>query len=131
MTITITAKQRDAVHDQLLDRLSGIGDIELAIESKDYETAQYLGKEYADDLRLLDDLGYGAGGGEAVDLTAPPDVLRRALPRLRDVAERHTASLGAELTEVKKIKDRNQVVSEVCASVLADLDAAEPAETKD
>ena len=126
MTITISAKHRDAVHDQLVDRLSGIGDIELAIKSKNYEAAQRLGKEYADDLRLLDDLGYGSGNGEAVDLNAPPDVLRRALPRLRELADRHTASLEPEWAEVEGIKKRNRLVSEACEAVLDKLGVGEP-----
>ena len=33
MSLTITAAQRDALYDQILDRLSGIGDIELAIQA--------------------------------------------------------------------------------------------------
>ena len=33
MSLTITAAQRDALYDQILDRLSGIGDIELAIRA--------------------------------------------------------------------------------------------------
>lgn len=59
MTVTITSAQRDALYDQILDRLSGIGDIELAIQLENYDAAERLGREYSDDLRLLlDDLGF-------------------------------------------------------------------------
>ena len=51
--ITITVEQRDALYDQILDRLSGIGDIELAIQTENYEGAERLSQEYVDDLRLL------------------------------------------------------------------------------
>jgi len=125
MTPTVTAQQRDALVDQILDRLSGIGDIELAIRSRNYEAAERIGREYSDDLRLLDDLGLGDGHGEPVDLTAPPEVLCRALPRLRELAERHTASLEPELAEVEEIKRRNRLVSEACEAVLANLSATE------
>ena len=48
---TITAAQQDALRDQVLDRLSGVGDIELAVRSGDYSTAERIGAEYSDDLR--------------------------------------------------------------------------------
>jgi hypothetical protein len=81
MTITITAAQRDALYDQLLDRLIGIGDIQVPIQ------AERIGREYSDDLRLLlDVLGSGDGNGEPVELSAPPKVLRRILPRLLERA---------------------------------------------
>jgi hypothetical protein len=77
----ITAAQRDALYDQILDRLSGIGDIEVAIQARDYEHAERIGREYSDDLRLLlDDLGIGEGDGGSVELNTPPEVLRRVLP---------------------------------------------------
>ncbi len=97
MTLTITAEQRDALYGQILDRLSGIGDIELAVRAENYEAADHLGREYSDDLRLVtDDLGWGEGTGETVELTTPPDVLRRALSRLRDAAVSHDASQREE-----------------------------------
>jgi hypothetical protein len=124
MSPTITAEQRDALYDQILDRLSGIGDIETAIQSQKYDAAERIGREYSDDLRLLlDDLGIGDGQGEPVELTAPPEVLQRILPRLREVAMNHTASLESELAEVQAVAERNRLVSEACASVLGDLDA--------
>ncbi len=126
MSHTITAAQRDALYDQILDRLSGIGDIELAIQSENYTTAERLGREYSDDLRLLlDGLGIGDGNGDPVELTAPPEVLRRVLPRLRKQARNHTASLEPELIEASEVTERNRLVSEACEAVLAGLDKAE------
>jgi hypothetical protein len=120
---TITAAQRDALHDQILDRLSGIGDIEVAIEAENYDDAERIGREYSDDLRLLlDDLGVGDGNGEPVELTASPGVLRRTLPRLRDLAINHTVGLESEWAEVEAIKGRNRLVSEACETVLAALE---------
>lgn len=55
--MTITAAQRDALYDQILDRLSGIGDIWMAASNEQFETADRLGREYRDESRpLLDDL---------------------------------------------------------------------------
>jgi hypothetical protein len=126
MTPTITAEQRNALYDQILDRLSGIGDIELAIHSENYDVAERLGQEYSDDLRLLlDDLGLGDGNGEPVELTASPEVLRRVLPRLRQLADGHTAGLEPEWIEIATVRERNRLVSEACEAVLASLDGAQ------
>jgi hypothetical protein len=127
MSLSITAVQRDAVYDQLLDRLSGIGDIELAIQSENYATAQRLVREYADDLQLLEDLGFGDQSCEPIELTSPPEVLRRGLPRLRELAERYTSGLESELAEAGQIKKRNRLVSEACEAVLVGLDQVEAA----
>jgi hypothetical protein len=73
---------------------------------------------------LLGDLGIGEGNGEPVELTAPPEVLRRVLPRLRQLALNHTASLEPELVEVQEVTARNRLVSEACETVLAGLNSS-------
>jgi hypothetical protein len=128
MSVAITAAQRDALYDQILDRLSGIGDIELAIHAQNYDDAERLAREYSDDLRLLlDDLGLGNQDREPVELTAPPALLRRVLPRLRKLADRHTSGLKSELAEAVQIVERNRLVSEACEAVLVGLDQLETA----
>lgn len=123
MTPTITAAQRDALYDQILDRLSGIGDIEVAIQAHNYQAAERLGREYCDDLRLLlDDLGLGDGSAEPVELSVPAEILRRVLPRLRELAEGHSANLEAEWLEAGALKERNRLVAEACGAVLAGLE---------
>jgi hypothetical protein len=125
MTPTISAAQRDALYDQILDRLSGIGDIEVAIQAENYEDAERIGREYCDDLRLLlDDLGIGDGSGEPVELTTPPAVLRRVLPRLRDRAAEHNAGLESGWAEVQELKERNRLVAETCEELLSVLEVS-------
>jgi hypothetical protein len=125
MSLAITGAQRDALYDQVLDRLSGIGDIEVAIRAQNYDIAERIGHEYLDELRLLlEDLGLGEGDGKPVELTAPPELLRRALPRLRRQAESYTASLEPGLIEVREITERNQLVCEACEAVLSELDGS-------
>lgn len=122
MSPTINSEQRDALYDQILDRLTGIGDIEIAIRAGDFDAAARLGLEYSDDLRLLiDDLGFGAGNGEPAELTSAPEVLRRALPRLRDLSAGHSASHEAEFAEISLIRDRSRLIGEACADVLNEL----------
>lgn len=123
MSFTITAAQRDAFYDQILDRLSGIGDIELAISAENYHEAQRLGREYSDDLRLLDALGFGEGSGDPVTLTTSPKVLLRTLPRLRDSADRLTASMEPQRAEVDELRERNSLISEACEALLPALDS--------
>ena len=122
--ITITVEQRDALYDQILDRLSGIGDIELAIQTENYEGAERLSQEYVDDLRLLlEDLGFGDGSGEPVALGSSPELLRRGLSRLREQAVRHAESIEPEWLEACELRERNRWVSEACTAVLDGLDA--------
>ena len=95
MRPTITAAQREALYDQLLDRLSGIGDIELAIQAQDYAEAERIAREYCEDLRLLlDGLGIGEGNGRPVALATCPEVLRRALPPAAGAGREALGQLG-------------------------------------
>ncbi len=123
MTLTISAEQRDALYGQILDRLSGIGDVWLAVSSENFDAAERLGQAYSDDLRLVtDDLGWGKASGETIELSTPPDVLRRALSRLRDAAVSHEASQREERAEVREAEERNHLIVEACRQVLTDLD---------
>ncbi len=128
MTVTITQAQRDAVYDQILDRLSGIDDIWTAASKADFGTADRLGREYSDELRLvLDDLGWGDGPGvEIVELTTAPDVLRRVFGRMRDSAAGERARRQAGWIETRQLEERNRLVGEACEAVLAELDAEGP-----
>lgn len=126
MSIAITARQRDLLYDEILDRLSGIGDVWLAVCAKDFERAGRLALAYSDDLRIVgDDLGWGDAHDRApIELTTPPDVLRRALARMRDGAQRLDASEEAERSQLRANQEHNQLVAETCRQLLADLDAA-------
>jgi hypothetical protein len=123
MTLTITAEQRDALYDQIFERLSGIGDVWLAVRAESFETAARLGQAYSDDLRLVtDDLGWGEGSGEAIELSTPPDVLRRALSRMRDAAINLDGVQRKERLQLRQSTQRNDLVLEACRKVLSDLD---------
>jgi hypothetical protein len=128
VTATITHAQRDALYDQVLDRLSGIEDIWLAASSGRYETADRLGREYSDELRLvLDDLGWGDGPGlETIELAGAPDVLRRVFGRLRETVADERAHRHADWIENHELEERTRLVGEACESVLGTLGAEEP-----
>jgi hypothetical protein len=122
--ITITSEQRDALYGQILDRLSAIGDVWHAVAAKNWAAAERLGREFSDDLRLvLDDLGWGDGpGGETIELTTPPDVLRRVFTQLRDEAMGYGANEREVRAEIQEIEQRSDLVLGAAWRVLADLD---------
>jgi hypothetical protein len=127
MAVTITAEQRDALYDRILNRLSGIDDVWLAASSADYDTADRLGREYSDELRLvLDDLGWGNGPeGDELELTTDSEVLRRIFRRLRDSTISEREAQATSWAESRVLDERNRLVGEACTTVLAALDEAE------
>jgi hypothetical protein len=123
--VCITAEQRDALYDQIMDRLSGIGDVWLAVSGRDFEQAERLGREYCDDLRLvLDDLGFGEGSAEPVELTTAPDVLRRVMTRLCTSAIEQDRAEAPDKEAAREMEERNHLVVQACQVVLARLAAA-------
>ena len=122
MTPTITSTQRDLLYDGILDRLSGIGDLWLAVEKEDYAAAQRMGVAYSDRLRLIvEDLGWGDGSGEPVELRTAVDVLRRALSRLHEETRDRDAGEERERVELQENEERNRLVMETCRNVIAEL----------
>lgn len=124
MPITITAEQRNLLYDHILDHLSGIGDIEIALTQEKYEMARRLGMTFSDELRLMsEDLGWGEeASAAAIELKTPPDVLRRALTRFRDMTQALDASEEGARTELRENAERNHLVIAACQQVLAELD---------
>jgi hypothetical protein len=128
VSITITPEQRDALYDDVLTHLSGVGDLWLSIEREDYATANRLGREFVDDLTLiLDDLGWGGESSETVELSTRTDVLRRVLRQLRARAEQHARSEQEAIDELREEQSRAQLVVDTCDEVLAALEAYPPA----
>jgi hypothetical protein len=74
--LTITRAQRDAIYEMVISHLTAIGDVWLCIDRREFASAKRLGREFAEDLRLLEDLGWSETiDREAVALTVPPDEL--------------------------------------------------------
>jgi len=119
MSVRITAAERDALYEQIFVRLSGIDEVWMAAEAGDYAQADRVAREFFDDLRLLlDDLGWGEGGGEALELTTPPDVLRRVCTRIRGGSEALRDIEAEERTERQAREERTQRTLETCRRVL-------------
>jgi hypothetical protein len=81
--ITIGAAQRDAIYDDVIHDLTGIGDIFICLEKGDVTTAKRLRRRFTADLRLLNDLGWSATDErETFTLTMKPRRLERVLGHL-------------------------------------------------
>lgn len=124
MAITVTPEQRDALYEEIVIRLSGIDAVWLATRAADFAAAERLGREYSDNLRLvLDDLGFGDGTGEPVELRTPSDVLRRVLERLARRAQAQRQAEEKERAEREDSVARSAFVEETCQQLLGALDA--------
>lgn len=130
MPLSITRVQRDAIYEAVVDHLSGIGDVWIVLQDGDYATATRLGREFADDLRLLESLGWAPSTDrETVARTVPPAELTRTLERLH----RHAASsLGMYVSRPKndeEIAQRDVAASGAVGEILSRL--ADPADRQE
>lgn len=86
-SVAIDREQRDAISADVMNHLSGVGDIYEKLDVGDAPHTQRLRRDLKDDLRLLDDLGWAEQEpAESFDLTHPPVELERTVRRLRDDA---------------------------------------------
>jgi hypothetical protein len=112
--IAIDRKQREAIYEEVTDHLSGLGDVHITLRQGDHVTAQRLRREFDQDLRLLDDLGWAEDEpGESFELTMPADELARVIRRLHD----YTAS--ALHTHVLREKNDEQIAARQVAACAA------------
>jgi hypothetical protein len=128
--LTITRAQRDAIYELVVNHLSAIGDVWRCVDRREFATAKRLGREFAEDLRLLEDLGWSETvDQDAVELTVPPGELTRALARLhRDAAE----SVGDYVSRPKheeQVAQRDLAASAALGAILSDL--ARPARSEE
>lgn len=122
MSVRIAAAERDALYDQIFVRLSGLDEVWTAAQLGEYERADQVAREFSDYLRLvLDDLGWGEGSGEPLDLVTPPEVLRRVCTRMQSRAEAQRETEEAERAEVRAREERTQLLLDTCRRVLGEL----------
>jgi catechol 2,3-dioxygenase-like lactoylglutathione lyase family enzyme len=76
MALTLSPEQRNAIYELVLTHLTGIGDVWIEIENRDFARAKRLGRAFAEDLRLLDALGWSETiDRERLTLAIAPDEL--------------------------------------------------------
>jgi hypothetical protein len=122
-TITIDSEQRDGLYELVRNHLASIEDFWVALErTRDFATAERLGLEFAEDFRLLQDIGWGEEEGrEGVELTMPAHDLMELLQRLHGEAGMVLAGTQ-ESPEDAETNGRFQRGYEACEKVLAGLD---------
>jgi hypothetical protein len=88
VTATIDRHQRDGLYELIRNHLGSVGDLWRALEDeKDFAKAERLGHQFAEDIRLLADIGWEVEDDrESFELTMPPQELTPALMRLHDEA---------------------------------------------
>lgn len=127
ITITIDRDQRGGLYELVRNHLGGIEDLWVALErTKDFTGAERLGLEFAEDFRLLQDIGWSEYDvRESYLLTMSADDLADLLRRLRDEATHVLIERGTEAQSSREdaaTDCRFQVGYEACGKVLADLD---------
>lgn len=55
---TITGEQRDALRGQVCNHLGALTDVLIALEHDNFAAAERLGRQFAEDFRLLEDIGW-------------------------------------------------------------------------
>lgn len=120
MNLAIAGRQRDLLYDIVQDRLTGIDQVWWSVQGAEWERAQRLGREYSDLLRLVvDGLGWGRNRCEGVELTSPPDVIRRALEAIRrEAAFESQEDLELRLRVAEAQIDRRDTL-DTCEELLA------------
>jgi len=93
MIVTITRAQRDALYEEMLSDLTGVGDIYLALNNRDDEAARRLWQRFEAELRLLDQLGWSPVEPlDRFEIDLPQEVLVRALATGRNAPSTRSAS---------------------------------------
>ncbi len=113
----ISAEQRDALYRQITKRLNDFGNLFMARMEKDFEATEKLAREFADDLQFVTtDLGWQENGTGPVELTTPPDALKRLLRTLRGQADENYESGRSEQESLQAA-----LVRETCDELLREL----------
>jgi hypothetical protein len=128
-TINIDRDQRGGLYELVRNHLGSIEDFWVALErTKDFAEAERLGLEFAEDFRLLRDIGWSEHDvREAYVLTMPAQELGDLLKRLKEEAASALIETGTEAESSREDAETDwllRVGFEVCGKLLGDLNAA-------
>lgn len=125
MAITITAEERDALYGEILTRLGGIDTVHKAVLNKEWVIAAERARGFTDHLLfVLNDLGWGdtKASSESIELTTPPDVVRRSVSRLLCSAADQLGIEEDEQAAEKTELSGKKFLAATCAGVINALD---------
>ena len=128
-TINIDRDQRGGLYELVRNHLGSIEDFWVALErTKDFTEAERLGMEFAEDFRLLRDIGWSEHDvREAYVLTMPVQELGDLLKRLKEEAASALIETGTEAESSREDAETDwllRVGFEACGKLLGDLNAA-------
>jgi len=123
MPPVISADQRNALHNRMLDQLRGFDDLLNAVDQGDLESAYRLGRRFTDALRLLqEELGWAeqiTGDWEVRNIS--PTDLSQILSRVRDDAAVQHERERAEQEDFRTTWDQAALVRDACEGLLRSL----------
>ena len=130
MPVTITRVQRDAIYELVITRLTAIGDVWLSITHREFADAKKMGREFAEDLRLLEDSGWSETiDRETASLTQPPEELTRTLARLHKDASASVGTYVSRPKDEEELAQRDVAACEALGEILTRL--AQPIEARE
>ena len=122
MPVIITRAQRDAVYELVITRLTAIGDVWLSIKRGEFADARQMGREFAEDLRLLEDLGWAETiDRETASLTQPLQELTRTLARLHKDASASVGTYVSRPKDEEELAQRDVAACEALGEILTRL----------
>lgn len=127
---TIDRDQRVGLYELIRNHLGSIEDFFVALErTKDFAKAERLGLEFAEDFRLLQDIGWAERDErETFELTMPIHDLIELLQRLHAEAVPVLVKAGTEAESSREDTETDrcfQLGYEVCNKLLDELDPRE------
>lgn len=130
ITTTIDQSQREGLYELVRNHLGSIEDFFVALErTEDFATTEQLAVEFAEDFRLLQDIGWGRKDErETFDLTMPAADLLELLTRLHGEAVKVLVESGSEAQSSREDAEtdrRLQLGYEACNRLVAGLDPRE------
>lgn len=122
-TIKINSEQRGGLYELLRNHIGSVGDLWDALErEEDYAKAEQLGLEFAEDLRLLVEIGWGKNDPRTeFELTMEPHDLMELLMRLHGEAGLILGGAEGSPEDIETNR-RFQQGYDACEEVLAALD---------
>jgi hypothetical protein len=130
ITATIDRAKRDGIYELIRNHLGAIGDVWIALEqSEDYPVAERLAREFGEDFRLLEDLGWRPREDrDAFELTMATYYLTEVLRRLHGEAQEVLSGSEAERRSQEEdaaTDARLQAGLDACETIVAALDERE------
>lgn len=129
VALTIARDRRDVLYNQLVADLSAVGDIHIDLREGRYNAARALRHRYFAEMRLLDEIGWGAEDpGETFAITMERPALVDTLARLNTVA---ADGIRVHIDSVTTEQEAAQECATACAAigdVLADVARSQTAD---